>query len=81
MFTDNLVLQIMFYKGTSKQNLLVELVPRLQQVQMRGYLILHVIHIAGTRMIEAVIDVLFRGDNLAGMIRGLNPLKLVLLNQ
>ena len=62
-------------------SLLVELVPRLQQVQMRGYLILHVIHIAVTRMIDAVIDGLFRGNNLGRIMRGLNPLHFVPLDK
>ena len=45
VFTDNLVFERVFYKGTSKILLLLELVLRLNQVQMIGKLNLHVIHI------------------------------------
>ena len=38
---------------------------------MRGDVILHVIHIMGNRIIEAKIYVLFRGDNLGGMVMGM----------
>ena len=48
---------------------------------MRGELILYVIHIRGTRIIEAGIDGLSRGNNLGGMRRVLNPLQFVLLYQ
>ena len=48
---------------------------------MREYLIMHVVHIVVTRMIEAVIDGISRGDNLGLMIRGLNPLPFDLLDR
>ena len=48
---------------------------------MRGDLILHVVHITGTKMIEAVIDGLPEGDNLVGIMRGFNPLQFVPLYQ
>ena len=48
---------------------------------MRGELSLHVIHISGTRMIEEGIDGLSIGNNLGGIVRGLNPLQFVLLYQ
>ena len=45
---------------------------------MRGYLILHVVHIVGTIMIEEVIYGVSRVNNMGGMTRGF--LKLVLLH-
>ena len=48
---DNLVSESVFYNGASKSPLLFETVLRLHQVQMRWELILHAIHIEGTRMI------------------------------
>ena len=57
-----------------KLPLLFEIFLRLHQLQMRGELIFNVIHIAGTRMIEAGIGGLSRGNNLGGIIRGLNHL-------
>ena len=48
---------------------------------MRGELIFHVIHIAGTQIIEAGIEGLSRGNNLVGMVRKLYPLHFVPLDQ
>ena len=42
---------------------------------MKGELILHVVHIYGTRMIKSGIYGLCRGNNLGGMMRGLEALK------
>ena len=39
------------------------------------------VNTVGTRIIEAVIDGLSRGDNMGGNMRGLNPLQFVLLDQ
>ena len=41
---------------------------------MRGELILNVIHIAGTRMVEAGIDSILGWNNLGGMARVLKHL-------
>ena len=38
-------------------------------------------HIAGTRMIEAVIDGILRVNNLEGTMRGVNPLKFVSVDE
>ena len=51
-----------------------ELVLRLHQLHMRRYLILHVVHIAGTIIIESGIYGISRGNNTGGMLRVLNPL-------
>ena len=59
VLTDNLVLDVVIYKGTSKTPLLFEIFLHLHQVQMKVDLILHIIHIAGTRMIHAEIDGLY----------------------
>ena len=48
---------------------------------MQGGLILRVVHIAGTRMIESVIDRLSRKNNLGGITRGINPLHFFLSDQ
>ena len=47
---------------------------------MRGELILHVIHITGTRRIDAGIYSLSGWEKLGGMIRKLNPLQFVALD-
>ena len=66
VFTDNLVFESIFYKGTSKILLLFEIVLRLHQLQMIGELVLHVIHIVVIRMIEAGIDGIFGGGTWEG---------------
>ena len=81
VFTDNMVFESVFYKGTSKIPLLFELVIRLHQVHTRRYLIHHVVHIVGKIIIESGIYGLARRNNLVGMIRGLNPLQFVLLDK
>ena len=81
VFTENLVFESMFYKGTLKITLFFGIVLHFHQVQMKGELILHIIHIVGTHMIEAGIDGLSRGNNFGGMMRGLNPLKCVPLGK
>ena len=48
---------------------------------MREYLIHNVVHILGTIMIEAGIDGISRGNNLVGMMRVLNQLQFVPLDQ
>ena len=78
IFTDNFVFESVYYKGTSKNPLLFEIFLRLHQVQMRGELISHVIHIAGTQIIESGMEGLSRGDNLGDMKRGLNPFQFFL---
>ena len=66
-----------FNKGTSKKPLLFDIILRLNQVHMRVKLILHVIHIAGNRIIETGIDGLSRGNNFGCMMRGMNTLQFV----
>ena len=81
VFTDNMVFESVFYKGASKTPLLFEIVLRLNQVHMRGYFILHVIHIVGKRLNKEVTYGLSRGENLVGMMRGSNPLHFLPLYQ
>ena len=74
LFTDNIVFEGTYYKGTSSSKKLFDLTLRLRKAQTMGKLILHVIHIAGTRMKEAGIDGMSRGDMLEGMMAGIDPL-------
>ena len=66
VFTNNLLFESVFYKGTSKSLLLFELVIRLHQVQIKGELILHILHIEGKRVEKSGIDGLSRGNNIGG---------------
>ena len=72
MFTDNSAVERAFYNGTSSDKHLFELVLRLRKTAMQEELIVHVIHIAGTRMIKMSIDGLSRGDTHEGVAAGRN---------
>jgi hypothetical protein len=69
-FTDNSTAEAVFYKGTSTSEKLFNLILRLREIQMSGCLILHVIHIAGKRMIAQGTDGLSRGITCAGVMEG-----------
>ena len=68
-----MVFDSIYYKGSLKSPLVFEVVLRLHQVQIKGHLILHVIHVTGTSMVEAGIGGLSRRNNLGGVIIGVNP--------
>jgi hypothetical protein len=80
MFTDNFVTECAFFKGTSRSDLLFELVLRLRLLEMHSGWKLHVIHIAGTRMIRQGADGLSRGDMLSGVMGGKSMLSFVPLH-
>jgi hypothetical protein len=61
VFTDNFVTESVFYKGSAKSYHLHGLVERMRFLQLHGGLFIHVIWIAGTRMIEQGTDGLSRG--------------------
>lgn len=70
IFTDNEVAERCYYKGTSSNRQLFELILRLRKIEMEGDLILHVIHISGVRMIHCGIDGLSRSDYNEGIAAG-----------
>jgi hypothetical protein len=80
MFTDNIVTESAFFKGTSSSTLLFELVLRLRLLEMHAGWKLHVVHIAGTRMIRQGADGLSRGDMLSGVMGGKEMLSFVPLH-
>ena len=81
VFMDNLVFESVFYKGKLNIPLLFEIVLSLHQVQMKGELIWHIVHIVGTITIKAGINGISRGNNLGGMMRGLEPPQFVPLRK
>jgi hypothetical protein len=70
IFTDDFVTLQCFFKGTSNSPLLFELVLRLRTPEMKGDLLIHLIWVAGTRMIEQGTDGLSRGDLSNGVMAG-----------
>jgi hypothetical protein len=70
VFTDNAVAESAFNKGCSKSKLLHELCARLRKAEMASSLHIHVVWIAGTRMIAQGTDGLSRGDLTSGVMAG-----------
>ena len=81
IFTDNFITESVFYKGGATSPHLHELVERLKMMQMHGGLFIHVLWIAGTRMIEQGTDGLSRGDFSSGVLGGKDFLSFIPLNQ
>lgn len=80
MFTDNSTAESAYFKGTSSSESLFNLVVRLRKLEMSGRCILHMIHVAGTRMIWQGTDGLSRGDKNAGVMAGESMLSFVPLH-
>jgi hypothetical protein len=81
MFTDNSTAEAAFFKGTSTSEKLFNLVLRLRKIEMEGKLFIHLVHVAGTRMIWSGVDGLSRGDQNAGVMAGETMLSFVPLSQ
>ena len=82
LFTDNMVFESTFYKGHSKtSSKLSGIILRLRKAERDGGLVLHVIHVAGTRMKDWGVDGLSRGDLLEGMLAGKDPLSFIPLSK
>ena len=77
VLSDNSVFEGTFYKGHSNSKKLNDIVLDLRMVEMRTGCIIHIIHIAGTRMKRSGMDGLSRGDLLEGMMAGINPLSFI----
>jgi hypothetical protein len=70
IFTDNSTAESAFFKGNSSSEYLYDLVLRLRELEMRGDLILHMTHVAGTRVVEEGADGESRGDLSTGAMAG-----------
>ena len=81
LFTDNAVAEGAFYKGTSSSKKLFNLVLKLRLLEMQSGMKIHIIHIAGTRMIGQGTDGLSRGDANEGVMQGRSMLDFVPLSQ
>jgi hypothetical protein len=77
MFTDNYVTECACFKGTSSSPILFGLVLRFQKLELRSGWKIHVIHIAGTRMISQGPDGLSQGDMLTGVMGGADMLTFI----
>ena len=70
LFTDNSTAESCFTRGSSTSALLHGLVLRLRRVEMDTGLVLHMVHVAGTRMIAQGTDGLSRGMMCEGVMAG-----------
>jgi hypothetical protein len=80
LFTDNFVTERAFHRGTSSSKTLFELVLRLHRLEMAGKLFIHLIWVAGTRMIAQGTDGASRGDLSNGVMSGKDMLDFVPLD-
>jgi hypothetical protein len=81
LFTDNSTAEEAYYKGNSPSRLLFELVLRLQRLEMHRNLILHITHVAGTRMMSQGTDGLSRGLFTGGVMVHQHMLSFIPLHQ
>jgi hypothetical protein len=70
LFTDNSAAEAVFYKGNSTSRPYFKLMLRFRKLEMEGELILHVIHVGGTRMVVEGADGGSRGDLNQGVMAG-----------
>ena len=70
LFTDNSTAEAAFYKGSSSSEWLFDLVVRLSVLEMTRNCKIHIIHVAGTRMIAQGADGLSRGALTEGVMKG-----------
>ena len=70
LFTDNSTAEAAFYKGTSSSEKLFEAILRLRLLEVKEGVVIHFIHVAGTRMIAQGTDGLSRGDLGEGIMNG-----------
>jgi hypothetical protein len=81
MFTDNSTTESAFHNGTSTSKRLFELVLRLRALQLEHGAKIHMIHVAGTRMISQGTDGISRGNILEGVMAGKEMLSFIPISQ
>jgi hypothetical protein len=80
MFTDNAVAEGAFYRGTSTNRRLFDLIIHLKQLELHQGVQLHLTHVAGTRMQAQGTDALSRGDLTTGVMQHRDMLRFVPLH-
>lgn len=80
LFTNNFVTEHAYFSGTSKSKTLFEVILRLQHLEMKGELFIHLIWVAGTRIIEQGTDGVSQGDLVNGVMGGKVMLNFIPLN-
>ena len=80
MFTDNSTAEAAYWKGNSSSEGLFNSVLELRKLEMDGDLVVHLVHVSGTRMIHQGSDGLSRADKSAGVMKGERMMKHVPLH-
>ena len=80
IFTDNVHAETAFYRGSAKSPEVLHLMFRLHKILMRGEAFIHVVWVAGKRMIAQGSDGLSRSDLTSGVLRGIDMLSYVPLH-
>lgn len=70
LFTDNSTAEAAFHRGSSRSELLYELVKKVKVIEMLFLTRIHIIHVAGKRMIQQGTDGLSRGCLTDGVMIG-----------
>jgi hypothetical protein len=78
LFTDNSTPKSCFYQGGLSSKLLHELILRLRKAELKYGFSLHVVDVAGTRIIAQGTDGLSRGRMLEGVVQGKDMLSFVI---
>ena len=69
-FTDNSVSESVAFKANSTSPILFKLMLRIKLLEMKYRCKIHIVHVAGTRMIAQGTDGISRGDMYEGVLRG-----------
>mmetsp|Transcript_18229 Transcript_18229/g.45121 ORF Transcript_18229/g.45121 Transcript_18229/m.45121 type:complete len:1319 (-) Transcript_18229:2184-6140(-) len=70
IFTDNTTAESTFWKGSSRDEALSYVVLEMRKLEMEFDLLLHVVHVSGSRMIRQGTDGLSRADHSNGVMNG-----------
>ena len=70
IFTDNMHAEAAFYRGSAKSPEVLRLMLRLHKILLHGDVFIHVVWVAGKRMIVQGTDGLSRSDLTSGVMRG-----------
>lgn len=81
MFTDNATTEAAYHNGTTSSKALFGMVLKLRKLQLLHGAKIHLIHVAGTRMIAQGTDGISRGNLLEGVMTGQKMLSFVPINE
>ena len=81
IFTDNSTAESAFAKGSSSSRSLFELILQVRDLEMTACCKVHMVHVAGTRMIAQGSDGLSRGNLTEGVMRGSSMKEFIPINK